>query len=66
MGKTVRVQIPLAVFGANPWVLIVPKGLPPDRLAVVLDVMAFLLQPEQQALTFDKGYFYPGRAGVVL
>jgi len=42
--------------------MIVPKGLAPEKLAVVLDLMAFLLQPEQQALTFDKGYFYPGPA----
>ena len=38
----------------------IPKGLPPEKLAVVLDLMAFLLKPEQQALTYDKGYFYPG------
>jgi putative spermidine/putrescine transport system substrate-binding protein len=40
----------------------IPKGLPPDKLVVVLDLMAFLLKPEQQALTYDKGYFYPGPA----
>jgi putative spermidine/putrescine transport system substrate-binding protein len=40
----------------------IPKGLPPEKLAVVLDLMAFLLQPAQQALTYDKGYFYPGPA----
>jgi putative spermidine/putrescine transport system substrate-binding protein len=63
----------VAAFNAMTWVndtqyMIVPKGLSPDRLAVVLDVMAFLLQPEQQALTYDKGYFYPGPAvkGVTL
>src|ERR1051325_10058218 len=42
--------------------MIVPRGLAPDKLAVVLEMMAFLLAPEQQALTFDKGYFYPGPA----
>jgi putative spermidine/putrescine transport system substrate-binding protein len=42
--------------------LMVPKGLTPGKLAVVLDLMKFLLQPEQQALTYDKGYFYPGPA----
>jgi putative spermidine/putrescine transport system substrate-binding protein len=40
----------------------VPKGLPEDRLAVVLDMMAFLLEPKQQALTYDEGYLYPGPA----
>ncbi len=40
----------------------VPKGLSDEKLAVVLDLMAFLLQPEQQALAYDDGYFYPGPA----
>jgi putative spermidine/putrescine transport system substrate-binding protein len=40
----------------------VPKGLPNDRLAVVLDMMSFLLEPKQQALTYDEGYLYPGPA----
>jgi putative spermidine/putrescine transport system substrate-binding protein len=38
----------------------VPKGLPPGTLAVVLDLIGFMLKPPQQALTYDKGYFYPG------
>jgi putative spermidine/putrescine transport system substrate-binding protein len=42
--------------------LIVPKGVPARRLAVVLDVMKFLLEPNQQALAYDDGYFYPGPA----
>ena len=40
----------------------IPKGVAPERLAVVLDLMAYLLTPEAQALTYDKGYFYPGPA----
>ena len=40
----------------------VPKGVPPEKLAVLLDLMAFLLTPEAQAYTYDKGYFYPGPA----
>jgi len=42
--------------------MVVPKGVAPDRLAVILDVMAFMLTPEAQAYTWDKGYFYPGPA----
>ena len=42
--------------------MVMPKGLSPARQAVVLDLMAFLLKPEQQALTYDAGYFYPGPA----
>lgn len=40
----------------------VPKGLPADRLAVTLDVMAAMLKPEAQAYAYDEGYLYPGPA----
>jgi putative spermidine/putrescine transport system substrate-binding protein len=36
--------------------------VPADKVAVILDVMAFMLTPEAQAYTYDKGYFYPGPA----
>jgi putative spermidine/putrescine transport system substrate-binding protein len=57
----------VAAFDNLTWVndtqyLMVPKGLSADKLAVVLDLMAYLLKPQQQALTYDKGYFYPGPA----
>jgi len=60
-------QYRVAPFDNLTWVndtqyMMIPGGLPPERLAVVLDLMAFLLKPEQQALTYDKGYFYPGPA----
>jgi putative spermidine/putrescine transport system substrate-binding protein len=42
--------------------MVVPKGLSEDRLAVALDLMAFLLQPQQQAYAYDEGYLYPGPA----
>jgi len=42
----------------------VPKGLDKDRLNVTLALMAFLMEPAQQAVTYDKGYFYPGPAVV--
>ena len=46
----------------------IPKGLPPERLAVVLDVISHLLTKESQAVTFDRGYLYPGPcvAGVTI
>jgi putative spermidine/putrescine transport system substrate-binding protein len=46
----------------------IPKGVPEEKVGVLLQLMSFLLQPEQQALTYDKGYFYPGPAvkGVTL
>jgi len=42
--------------------MVVPKGIADERLAVLLDLMAFMLQKEQQAYAYDKGYFYPGPA----
>src|SRR5436305_14777485 len=42
--------------------MVVPKGVSPEKLAVILDLMAYLLTPEAQAYTYDKGYFYPGPA----
>ena len=42
--------------------MVVPKGVPAEKMAVILDVMAFMLTPEAQAYTYDKGYFYPGPA----
>jgi putative spermidine/putrescine transport system substrate-binding protein len=57
----------VAAFKNMTWVndtqyMMVPKGLPPERLNVVLALMQHLLLPAQQALTYDKGYFYPGPA----
>ncbi len=40
----------------------IPKGVAPDHMAVVLELMAYLLTPEAQALSYDRGYFYPGPA----
>jgi putative spermidine/putrescine transport system substrate-binding protein len=42
--------------------MVVPKGIASDKLAVVLDLMSYLLKPKQQALAYDDGYFYPGPA----
>ncbi len=48
--------------------MVVPKGISDDTLAVLIDLMNFMLQPQQQAYAFDQGYFYPGPAvqGVTL
>ena len=40
----------------------IPKGLAPDRLAVLLDVAAYMLSKPAQAFGWDDGYFYPGPA----
>jgi putative spermidine/putrescine transport system substrate-binding protein len=46
----------------------VPKGVAPAKIPVLLDLMNFLLTPQQQAYTYDMGFFYPGPAvkGVTL
>ncbi|GAU85296.1 extracellular solute-binding protein [Bosea sp. BIWAKO-01] len=46
----------------------IPKGVPEAKVAVILALMSFMLKPEPQAATYDKGYFYPGPAvkGVTL
>lgn len=48
------------VTDAHCWA--VPKGVPDDKFAVILDLMNFMLTKEQQAYTYDEGYFYPGPA----
>lgn len=40
----------------------IPKGLDPERVAVLLDIISYLLMPAQQAFAYDDGYFYPGPA----
>ena len=40
----------------------IPAGTPPDKLAVLLDLISWVMTPEQQAYTYDEGYFYPGPA----
>ena len=40
----------------------VPKGVPDDRLQAVLAMMRFVLEPAQQAVSYDEGYLYPGPA----
>ena len=42
--------------------MIVPKGISDDKLAVLLNLMSYMLTPEAQAYTYDEGYFYPGPA----
>jgi putative spermidine/putrescine transport system substrate-binding protein len=42
--------------------MVIPKGVSDEHLYVLLDLMKFMLQPAQQAVTYDKGYFYPGPA----
>jgi putative spermidine/putrescine transport system substrate-binding protein len=47
---------------------VIPKGVDSDTLIADLDLIAWMLHPDQQAFAFDNGYFYPGPAvkGVTL
>ena len=38
----------------------IPKGLDDARKKATLQLMAYLMKPENQAITYDSGYFYPG------
>ena len=40
----------------------IPKGVPPAKVAVLVDMLAYLLSKPAQATTYDDGYFYPGPA----
>jgi putative spermidine/putrescine transport system substrate-binding protein len=46
----------------------IPKGVSNDTLIAVMALLAYVLTPAGQAVTYDKGYFYPGPAvkGVTL
>jgi len=46
----------------------IPKGVAAAKIPVILALMSYMLKPEAQAATYDKGYFYPGPAvkGVTL
>ncbi len=60
-------EVKIATLEGFHWVvdaqyMCIPKGAAPERLAVLLDLMGFMLEKPQQAITYDQGYFYPGPA----
>ncbi len=64
---TVPAEAKVAKLDGFHWVsdahyMIVPKGISDDKLAVLLDLMKYMLTPAAQAYTYDQGYFYPGPA----
>ncbi|MGJ4929089.1 ABC transporter substrate-binding protein [Bradyrhizobium sp. HKCCYLS2038] len=40
----------------------IPKGLSDDKVAVLLDLINFMLSKQAQAYIYDQGYLYPGPA----
>jgi putative spermidine/putrescine transport system substrate-binding protein len=70
---TVPKEAKIAAIKGFHWVtdahyMCIPKGVPNEKVAVLIDLMNHLLTKEQQAYTYDEGYFYPGPAvkGVTL
>ncbi len=49
-------------FVADAAFMLMPKGLDQARQNIILDVMAWMLKPDQQAYNYDSGFFYPGPA----
>ena len=49
-------------FVADAAFVMMPKGMDKPHQNVVLDLMAWMLTPKQQAYNYDSGYFYPGPA----
>jgi putative spermidine/putrescine transport system substrate-binding protein len=41
---------------------VVPKGVDADTMSAALQLIKWMLTPEQQAKAYDDGYFYPGPA----
>jgi putative spermidine/putrescine transport system substrate-binding protein len=57
----------VAYFKGFNWItdahyLCIPKGVGPEKVAVMIDMLRYLLSPPAQAMTYDAGYFYPGPA----
>jgi putative spermidine/putrescine transport system substrate-binding protein len=54
-------------FKKTTWVvdahfMCMPKGLDNNKKKATLALMSWLMQPKNQAITYDNGYFYPGPA----
>lgn len=57
----------IAAFKGFHWVgdanyMAIPKGVSQEKMGVLLQLIAFILKPEQQAFMYDHGYMYPGPA----
>lgn len=64
---TVPASMKVAKFQNLTWVSdaqfgVIPKGVSNDELIATMRLLEFILTPEQQAATYDQGYFYPGPA----
>jgi putative spermidine/putrescine transport system substrate-binding protein len=64
---TVPKEVEVGFFDDFTWVtdahyFVVPKGVDPAKQEVLLDLLAWIHTPEENAKAYDAGYFYPGPA----
>jgi putative spermidine/putrescine transport system substrate-binding protein len=64
---TVPASMKVAAFDNMTWVsdaqyVLIPKGVSPDVVSADLKLIEWMLKPDQQAIAYDDGYFYPGPA----
>jgi ABC-type uncharacterized transport system YnjBCD substrate-binding protein len=64
---TVQADMKIAAFDNMTWVsdaqyVLIPKGVSDDVAAADLALIEWMLKPDQQAIAYDDGYFYPGPA----
>jgi putative spermidine/putrescine transport system substrate-binding protein len=64
---TVPKEAEVAFFEDFTWVtdahyFVVPKGVDDAKMEVLLDLLAWIHTPEENAKAYDAGYFYPGPA----
>jgi putative spermidine/putrescine transport system substrate-binding protein len=64
---TVPAQMKIQAFDNMTWVsdaqyALIPKGVSNDVVAADLALISWMLKPDQQAIAYDDGYFYPGPA----
>jgi len=64
---TVPDKMEVAAFDGMTWVsdaqyALIPKGVDADVVSADLALIQWMLQPDQQAIAYDSGYFYPGPA----
>ena len=63
----VPAEFKIQAFDNFTWVndahyMVIPKGVSAEKQEILFKLMNFMLEREQQAMTYDSGYFYPGPA----
>src|SRR5690606_18006791 len=63
----VPAEFKIQAFDNFTWVndahyMVIPKGVSEEKRQVLFKLLKYMMQPKQQAMTYDAGYFYPGPA----